>query len=387
MSKKIYLDNAATSFPKPEVLIHQITDALKNERLTTSRRGYTADDRVADLVQKTRSDLLNFIGGGRDDKLIFTLNATEAINIVLRSNLKKGDHVITSSMEHSAVTRTLNALKREGVRVSVVKPNREVKISCKAITSYINSRTRLIALIHGSNVTGNIIADLNIFQLTQKKNILFLLDASQTVGNYLLDISKFPVDFIAFSAHKGLMGPPGVGCLYVKDYIPLSLFRYGGTGENAENDFLVPEKPSDYETGTQNVVGIMGLHASLSFINEIGLKKVISYKKELMSYCLDKLKDYDEIVLYGDTSAKDRLPILSFNVKGLSPAELGSILYHGYGIICRSGLHCSPWCHKYIGTFPHGTIRISFGYFNSKEDCNALANALEEIILQYKEML
>jgi cysteine desulfurase family protein len=375
-----YFDQAATSFPKPDECSTAMTEFLSSQIGTTRRRGYASRNTTDDIVEETRSLLLSMINGLNEGHLIFTLNATEAINMVLQGYLQSGDHVITSPLEHSAVSRTLIALANiRGVEYSIAKPNALGMITPTEIEKYIQPNTKLIALCHASNVTGDIIASNDIGAFCKKKEIALFLDASQSVGSYPIDITELQPQFMAFSGHKGLLGPTGVGCLYMQKNMQLPLFRYGGTGYSSSLDWVTPASPNDYETGTQNVVGIVGLHASLTYIKKIGLASIIQHKQELTNYFLSSIHENPHIHIYGNTTST-RLPIVSFNIANLSPiTEVATLLDNSFHIVTRAGLHCSPWAHKHIGTHHSGTVRVSFGFFHSRQDIDYLVDAIQTI--------
>lgn len=378
--KMFYFDQAATSFPKPTSCTEAINHFLTSQIGTTRRRGYASRNSGDDMVENTRSLLLSLINGSSKDHLIFTLNATEAINMVLQGYLQSGDHVITSPYEHSAVSRTLVALsKLHGIEYSMVQPNESGIITTAEVERYIRSNTKLIAFCHGSNVTGNIVVAEDIGLLAKEKGITYFLDASQSIGSYPIDVSKLQPNFMAFSGHKSLLGPTGVGCLYLKEDTFLPIFRYGGTGYHSSQDWRLPESASDYETGTQNVVGIAGLCASLEYIQNRGLKSIIEHKLELTKYFLSQLQQCSSIKVYGNTEIA-RLPIISLNIQNMCPVtEVAPLLDNSFNIVTRAGLHCAPWAHQHIGTYPNGTVRISIGIFHTKEDIDHLLSAIQTI--------
>ncbi|MCH5586329.1 aminotransferase class V-fold PLP-dependent enzyme [Shimazuella sp. AN120528] len=377
-----YFDQAATSFPKPDTCIEEVNHFLSSQIGTIRRRGYTSRKTADNIVEKARSLLLSFINGSSQDRLIFTLNATEAINMALQGYLQEGDHVITSPYEHSAVSRTLVALsKTRKIEYTVVQPNEFGVITTTEVERYIQPNTKLIAFCHASNVTGNIIVADDIGAFAKTCGIAYFLDASQSIGSCHIDVAKLQPQFMAFSGHKSLLGPTGVGCLYMKEGTLLPVFRYGGTGYHSSSDWSFPETANDYETGTQNVVGIVGLLASLEFIQEKGLQSIIQHKLDLADYFLAQIQNNTSITVYGNETTK-RLPIVSFNIKNMSPVtEVATLLDNSFHIVTRAGLHCSPWAHRYIGTYPSGTVRVSFGAFHTKSDINYLLESIQTIIM------
>jgi len=283
----IYLDNASTSYPKPLEAIKIATSLLERQPLTLNRRGYFSNVDFVDEIELLRSRLKRFIGADKEDRLICVLNATEAINIALFSLLNPGDHVITSVYEHSAVTRTLLALRAtKNITFDVVKC--DTKITCQDIEKLITQSTKLVVLSHVSNVTGNVLIEKNIGSLLKKHGIKYLIDASQTIGNIDFNVKEYSPDILCFSGHKSLMGLTGTGFLYLKSTLDFQQFRFGGVGHSSELDFLPIKQDSDYEVGTQNVFGILFLNESLNFIENIGLKTFYMKKEQNLNYLIKK---------------------------------------------------------------------------------------------------
>lgn len=386
-SPPLYLDNAATSFPKPASMIARTTAFLANEISTTKRRGHVSRSQIEDWIEEARSLLLHLIEGNKEGALIFTLNATDAINMALRGVVKPHTHVITGPFEHAAVSRTLTALQAEGyLEFSIADVDENGLVTPETLEAVRRPNTSLIALGHASNVTGNVVAHQAIGAYAKQHHLLYFLDASQSVGACPLSAEALGADLLAFSGHKSLLGPPGIGCLYVHPNVKVRPSRFGGVGVKSELDLMTPTEASDYEVGTQNVVGLVGLHASLLEIKQIGLEHLIERKNGLTRLFIDRMQALDGVRLYGNLEPSDRLPLVSFTVGGLSPVdELGPMLEHSYGIIARSGLHCSPWSHKQIGTFPTGTVRMSFGAYNTEADVHRAIQAVEEIQMSTKE--
>lgn len=382
--KFIYLDNASTSFPKPKCVVDSINHSLLNFPLNVNRRGFSSrnDFQIEEAIEETRSLLKNMIHAQPVDHLIFSLNATECANIILKELIAPNSHLIISSFEHSAISRTVTALsKNVGASFDVLYPDSHGKISLEKLKEMVKPNTKMIMITYGSNVTGDILYEDRFGEFATANRILMFSDLSQAIGNIPLDVGKSKIDMAIFSGHKSLMGPPGVGMLYVKKDIPFHPFRYGGLGFKSENDLLETIKDSDYETGTPNSLGILGLRSSLKFLEHRGWESVFRKKENLIQSCISRLKEIDGLVLYGNRSSNPRLPILSFNVAGKSPVNLvAPFLDSVYHIQTRAGLHCSPWSHKSLGTFPEGTVRLSFGFFSSIHEIERLEMGLRDIV-------
>jgi selenocysteine lyase/cysteine desulfurase len=256
-------------------------------------------------------------------------------------------------------------------------------ITAKELRKLKRDNTKMLALNYGSNVTGNVIIANDVGTWAAKEQIAYFLDVSQSIGSYPLDVSILQPDFMAFSGHKSLLGPTGVGCLFMKQRTQLPLYRYGGTGSRSMKDWIEPIRASDYETGTLNVLGIVGLKTSIEYILNIGLQNYIEHKRNLTTYFLSKIRNIDNIKIYNDFR-HHQLPIVSLNIHNITPQLVAQILDQEHQIITRSGLHCAPWAHKEMGTYPDGTVRMSFGYTHSFDNIDRLINAILDIQRKFK---
>ncbi|KHF37805.1 hypothetical protein LQ50_25270 [Halalkalibacter okhensis] len=377
-----YLDNASTSFPKP-IKINNALAILNSMPATVNRRGYSSEINLGNLVEETRNLLKGLICSPKQHSLIFTMNATYAINMGIRGFLEEGDHVITTDYEHSSISRTLTSLKNKGfITFSKITLDRVKTVDNfeQELSSLVQSNTRALIMTHASNVNGDFIYKREYGEAAKRKGLITFVDASQSIGNTNIHVEDDYIDMMAFSCHKSLMGLSGLGGLYFSPRIKLQQLITGGTGIRSESDEITPERETDFETGTVNLPAILSLRKSLQFINEVGLDVMIKKKKELKKRLLHSLEGNEAITNY---SSVEGLPIVSFNIKGLHPVhEVGPILENSYEIITRAGLHCSPWTHKKLGTFPVGTVRVSPGYFNSKDDIDKLSLALNQIALK-----
>ncbi|MCI0474741.1 MAG: aminotransferase class V-fold PLP-dependent enzyme, partial [Anaerolineales bacterium] len=290
---------------------------------------------------------------------------------------------ITTSMEHNSVIRPLMRLRDQGVQVTVVPCDTEGFVNPESIRQNIRANTVLIVINHASNVTGTIQSLDAIGRIAHENGIRLLVDAAQTSGAVPLDVQNQLIDLLAFSGHKGLLGPQGTGGLYIGESIDLVPIKEGGTGRKSEEEHQPNLMPDKYESGTLNTVGIAGLGSGVRFVNQIGVLNIQRHEQELTQQLLKGLQTISGITLYGHTDVKRRTAVVSFNLRGQSPAEVGYILDAAYGIMARTGLHCAPLAHKTIGSFQHGgTVRLSMSYFNTPDEVNYVVQAVEQIAQQ-----
>jgi cysteine desulfurase family protein len=315
-------------------------------------------------------------------QIIFTSNATEALNLAIKGILEQGDHVITTSMEHNSILRPIKTLEKVGVENTLIQCDERGVLDPRLIQQAIKKNTRLIVTTHASNVTGTIMPIEEIGRIAKEHGILFLVDAAQTAGIYDIDVNALNVDLLAMAGHKGLMGPQGTGVLYIREGIEVRHFKEGGTGSKSQELFQPLMLPDRYESGTPNTPGIAGLAAGIEFILAEGLDKVRKHEEELTSYFLEGLKEMKKVKIYGPQDAKKQASVVSINIEEEDSSEIGYILDKVFDIGVRPGLHCAPMAHKTIGTFEQGTVRFSFGYFNTKEDIDKALEAIKSICEQ-----
>jgi len=377
----IYLDNASTSYPKPES-VYRVMDAFQRNLCANPGRGaHRMSLESAKKVANTRALLARLLNIKSPARIVFTQNCTEAINLALQGVLSKGDHVLTSNLEHNSVMRPLVYLEQKGVEFEAVNfSNRETEESNLCILEKnIKPNTKLIALTHASNVTGHILPISKIGEIAKKHNILFLVDAAQTAGTIEIDVQRDNIDFLAFPGHKSLLGPQGTGGLYLRDDIEITPLRFGGTGSHSEEVFQPSSCPDRYESGTLNTPGIVGLGEGVQYILDKGLKNIRKTEIELSSYLWESLSKIKNLVLYGDEDPTTRTGIVTFGFPEVEPSEVAYVLDKLYNVAVRSGLHCAPSAHKTINTFPKGTVRASLGIFNTKSDIDVLYESLNMI--------
>jgi cysteine desulfurase / selenocysteine lyase len=374
----IYLDNSATSFPKPETVYRTMDRFLREKGGNAGHGSHSLAVAALQTIDETRALTARFIHAPEVERVIFTLNCTDSINLGLKGILKPGDHVITSRLEHNAVLRPLAKLEEKGITVTKLPISAETgAVLARDIEKAITPETRMIVMVHISNATGVIQPVQEYGALARKYNLIFLADAAQSVGHYPVDVQAANIDLLAFSGHKGPFGPPGVGVLYIGRRIEPDTLREGGTGTFSESEKQPDTWPNKYESGTMNSVGIAGLGAGLKFIQEEGPEKIMEREGMLADALIEGLAQIAGVKLYIVKDKSKRGPVVSFNIEGYEPGEVGAILDQAFDIKVRTGLHCAPIAHKSLGTFPRGTVRVSPGYFNTPGE---IETALQSIV-------
>jgi cysteine desulfurase family protein len=375
----IYLDNAATTWPKPERVYKAMQEFALRYGANPGRSGHRMAVEAEQLIYAVRSKLARFINAEDPSCIVFTLNCTDALNVAIKGVLRNGDHVITTCMEHNSVERPLCRLQNKGIiELTRVAPINGI-VPPDDIVQAIRPNTRLIVTTHASNVIGKINPVEQYGRLARSKGVILLVDAGQTMGVVKIDVEHSCIDMLAFPGHKGLFGPTGTGGLYVRKGLDLEPFREGGTGFASEFMLQPEQMPYHLEGGTPNSFGIAGLGAGIEFIEDQGIDKILAHERELMVKFIEGIQGNSRITLYGADDLDRQLGLISLTIKDMDPMEVGAILDHSFGIACRTGLHCSPAVHKLLGTFPQGSIRFSFGYFNTEEDVEELIRAINEI--------
>lgn len=379
----IYLDNASTTFPKPKNVIDSIYNFLTNIGGNPGRSNHDNGLQSNRLLLEARETLASFFNFNKIENVIFTNNITTSLNILINGCLRNGDHIITSSMEHNSVLRPLINLKNAGIiDLDIIDANPFGFINVDDFKNAIKSNTKYIIITQASNVTGSIQPIKKIGKLCKDNNIHFILDTAQGAGVLDLDFNDLNLSALAFTGHKSLFGPQGIGGFIISDELNEICNPYilGGTG-SLSHSLIQPEfLPDKFESGTLNMPGIIGLMEGIKFIESQGLKTIYEKNVLLRSLLLSELKNINNIVLYEDTNNKNYTSCVSFNSKNIDTAELSFILDSDFGIKNRSGLHCAPLAHKTIGSFPTGTVRLSLGYFNSKEDIEYTINSINKIV-------
>jgi cysteine desulfurase/selenocysteine lyase len=378
-----YLDNAATTFPKPP----QVTEAVKNwlESGATSpgRGSHSFAKRSDDAVAKVRKALTRFFGVSADYRTIFCFSATDALNMALKGFLEEGDHVLISSMEHNSVLRPLRGMEqRGGISLEIVPCDGAGRLNPDDLVRRFNERTKLVVISHASNVTGTLQTVAEIGRRVRERGAYLLLDAAQTAGIIPIHIEDMEIDMLAFSGHKGLFGLQGSGGLALGSRIKtLRPWREGGTGVNSLSETQPREWPDAFEAGTPNVPGIVSMGEGVSFIESIGIDTIHAGEMEHCAEIWSALSELKRVDLYGPPPGYDRIAVISFNIKGWEPDDVGSLLAYNHDVHLRTGLQCSPLAHRTIGTHPEGAVRISPGFFTTQEDIRKALKAIRTIAM------
>ena len=376
----IYLDNAATSFPKPPLVFEKLQESMEKYGGCPGRGSYEMARLTSAMVDETRRALAELLHVPEPERVVFTLNATDALNLAIKGVLRSGDHVVTTVMEHNSVTRPLNGLERDGtIGITRVPASPEGVVDPDDIRRALTDRTRLVAMLHGSNVTGTLQSIADVGRIVRAADRLFLVDAAQTAGACPIDAEAMQIDLLAFPGHKGLLGPPGTGGLYVGPRAQVRPLREGGTGGLSELPYQPEQFPMRLEAGSLNTWGIALLRESVRFILHYGVDWIRKHELALTERLLNGLRANERVILYGPQALAQRVAVVSCNVQGWSPAAVGEVLQRAYQIAVRTGLQCAPGAHRTIGTFSDGTVRVSPGYFTTETEIDCAIEALEEI--------
>lgn len=375
----IYLDNAATSFPKPECVYDAVLQTMRMVGASPGRGGHGAAMVASRLLFEARETVARFVGLPDSSRLIFTHNTTEALNLAVRGLLQAGDHVVTTSMEHNSLLRPLFMLQKKGIAVDIVPAGTDGLVTAEAIRQALRPTTRLVALAHASNVTGGIQPVAEIAAIAHAQGALVLVDAAQSAGCLALDMVALGADLLAAPGHKGLLGPQGTGFLAVMPGVTLQPLLAGGTGSSSDQDHQPNGFPEGFEAGTHNLPGIAGLKAGIEFLEGLGLETVCAREREYGNYLYERLARLPGCTVYGPSDPTMRLGLVSLTVQGWDASELAFILDREYGIAVRAGLHCAPRAHRTIGSYPGGTLRISPGWFTTQRELETCSMALTTI--------
>jgi cysteine desulfurase / selenocysteine lyase len=382
----IYLDNAATSFPKPEAVYRGMEAFVRASGANPGRSAHRLAMEAEAMIDETRRLLARLFGAPRPERVVFGHNATDALNMALKGVLRPGDHVITSVLEHNSVNRPLNQLEREGsITLTRLPATAGHLIDPDAVVDAWSATTRLVAVTHVSNVTGTIQPIPDIGRIVRERDGLLLVDAAQSAGVVPIAVEKDMIDLLAFTGHKGLLGPTGTGGLVVGERADVRPWRLGGTGGDSSDPLQPSELPYRLEGGTPNIFGIAGLREGVRILLEHGVENVLVHERGLLATFLRGLRRPESFSFFGAVDAflehggEGRVGLLSFNVAGFSPAELAALLDQHFDIAVRSGLDCAPYAHRHLGTFPDGAVRVSVGLLTTPGDMLGAAAALNEI--------
>ncbi len=382
MAKLIYLDNAATSFPKPEDVYVFMDQFYRKYGVNPGRSGYDLCLEAGTLVEGTRKMLTDFFNGKDPNRLCFSYNSTDALNLIIFGMLKDGDHAITTKLEHNSVLRPLYHLyKFGGVEVDYVPFDRQGFVDPDDFSKKLRKNTKLVIINHASNVIGTIQPTKEIGQRCRERGVPFAIDASQSAGKIKIDIEDLNIDVVAFTGHKSLLGPTGIGGLYVREGIEIRHTRAGGTGVRSAVRTHLEEYPYRLEYGTINTLGVAGLQAGLKWVQKKGIDAIHEHEMNLAAKLREGLKELDGVDLYCQDDLRNHIAVLSFNVKGLEALHTATMLDVDYNIASRSGLHCAPLVHEQMGTDKiQGAVRFGIGPFNTEQHIEAAIQAVKEIV-------
>jgi cysteine desulfurase family protein len=380
MGELIYLDNGATSFPKPEEVYVYMDSFYRRFGVNPGRSGYDLCLEAGAVVDNTRKMLTAFFHGKDPNRLCFSYNATDALNLILFGMLRSGDHAVSTTIEHNSVLRPLYHLSREGVEVDYVPFNGKGFVDPGEIKKQFKPNTRLVVVNHASNVLGTVQPLREIGRLCREAGISLAIDASQSAGKVAIDLEEQFLDVVAFTGHKSLFGPTGIGGLYVREGIEIRHTRAGGTGVRSKERAHLEEYPFRLEYGTPNLVGIAGLQAGLKWLLAQGLEALHGREMKLLRLLRDGLAAIPGVILYCQEDLEDHIAVLSFNVQGLDAGDVGTMLDVDHNIACRTGLHCAPRVHEQLGTDKiRGAVRFGIGPFNTEEHIRTAVQAVREI--------
>ena len=377
----IYFDNAATTFPKPVETLEAMARCLREAGGSPGRSGHRLSIEAGRVLFNARESLAGLFGVSDSLRIVLTKNATEALNIAICGLLNPGDHVITSGMEHNSVMRPLRALEFGGVSLTVVPCSPAGELDPADVARAVRKGTRAIVLTHASNVTGTIMPVAAVGRIARERGVVFCVDAAQTAGALPIDVQAMQIDLLAFTGHKSLFGPQGTGGLYMRKGLEKEIapIMRGGTGSHSELEEQPDFMPDCYESGTPNTVGMAGLDAGAGFVANRGVESIRVHEERLTGLFLAGIENIEGVRVYGLKDPSRQMPVVSIGIRGLDPAAVSMALDERFRIMTRPGLHCAPAAHKTIGTYPAGTIRFSFGFFNTEEQVGWALDAIREL--------
>lgn len=380
--EKIYLDNAATTFPKPKIVAESVYNYITNIGSNINRGSYQQALQSEELVYNTRNKIASFFGFNKSKNVIFTKNITESLNVILKGFLKSGDHVITTTMEHNAVGRPLVQLKEIGIEVSYAKCNENGQLNPIEVEKLIRENTKAVVITHASNICGTIMPIKEVGEVCKKHNVAFIVDTAQTAGLIPIDMNVCNIHALAFTGHKGLLGIQGIGGFIIRDKMAEQMLPLisGGTGTMSELEHMPDFLPDKFEAGTQNMPAICGLNSSIDYLNETGIDNIFKREKQLENLFINSLKDTQGLKIVAKNKNVPSVSVVSLDLSVADNAELAEYVDTNYGIMTRCGLHCAPLAHQTLRTFPQGTVRFSFSHFNTEEEVLFAANKVKEFI-------
>ena len=379
---RVYLDNAATLYPKAPGVGDAVKHFIDDIGCNVKRGIYKSSLSAEEVVFDTREQLCRLFSFDKPENVIFAQNITQSLNFILKGFLKQGDHCIVSSMEHNAVMRPLTQLKGAGVDFSRINCDKLGRLKSEDITGEIKGNTKAVIMTHSSNVCGTVLPLYEVGEICKEKGLVFIIDSAQSAGTLKLDFQQLNADAIAFTGHKGLMGPQGIGGFLVGDRLAKAMSPYitGGTGSFSDSEEQPEYLPDKFEAGTPNIPGIFGLNAALKYLESIGIENILSKEMELTDIFMKEVSNMEGVMLVGLEGIIGRTAVVSLDFHGRDNAEIAYELDRKYGIMTRCGLHCAPSAHKTVGTFPQGTVRFSFSHFNTMEEIRYAIDGINRII-------
>ncbi len=383
MQNLIYLDNAATAWPKPDNVYKFMDEFYRQTGVNPGRSGYDKAIEAGNILENLRNRLTKYFGGDEEfpERLCFGYNATDALNLIIQGLLSSGDHVVTTNLEHNSVIRPINHLVRDGgVEATYVPFNGQGFVEPDDIKKAIKKNTRLVIVNHGSNVIGTIQPVAEIGAVCQEMGVTFAIDSSQTAGVIPINMKQMNIDVLAFTGHKALLGSTGIGGMCVRKHVDIAQTRSGGTGVRSAYPYHLEEYPYRMEYGTPNMVGVAALWAGQDYIEQQGMDNIYAHELKLARKLVDGFKQIEGVTMYCCNSLDNHLSTVSVNLEGMEAGDVGIFLDGDYNIATRTGLHCAPLVHKQLGTVEmHGMVRFSIGAFNTEAHVDAAINAMTEI--------
>ena len=385
--KDIYFDNSSTSFPKAPNIGRAMGEFIENGAFNINRGSYEGAYEAGSAVLDTREMLKDLFNCPNSKNVVFTPSVTYSLNFFIKGFLKPGDHVLVTSVEHNAVMRPLVQMEKLGVEFDAVPCDEEGGVTADDFRAYIKENTKAIITTHASNVCGTIIPIEEIGALCKEKGLVYAVDTAQTAGILNIDMQKANIDFLAFTGHKGLLGPQGIGGFIASDKLEglIDPVISGGTGSLSDSEEIPDFLPDRFESGTLNLPGIIGLHQALVYLKEAGIDNMRNEKMEITKYFLDQVKEIDGVKVAGKKTVEGRLGVVSIDFEGFDNSIVSFYLSSKYKIMTRVGMHCAPRAHKTLKTFPQGTVRFSFSHFNTKEEVDICINAIKTILSDLRQ--
>lgn len=382
MNKKIYFDNGSTSWPKAPGVAEAMSQLLLNGAFNINRGNYEGAYEVESIVYETREMLAELFHFPNSRNVIFTPGITHSLNYFIKGFLRSGDHVIVSGLEHNAVMRPLHQMEKQGVTYDVALTDSEGMVDVNSVETLIRPETKAVVMTHASNVCGTIVPIREIGEICEKHGIFFVVDSAQSAGTIEVNMTECKIDFLAFTGHKGLLGPQGIGGFLISDKLNEQMTSYiaGGTGSISDSYEMPETLPDKYESGTMNLPGIIGLHAALKYIRETSLHVIQAKKMELAEYFIRKVKEIPGLRIAGKQEIEDRVAVVAVDFTERDNAMIAFELEQEYGIMTRVGLHCAPLAHKTLQTYPQGVVRFAFSANNTKEEIDICIDGIYNLL-------